>query len=407
MTQDTPSLQVRCTSCHTSFKMKLKRGRIPETNVPCPKCNAPIDLSTYTESDLDKPSSGFAERLRPAAELLKTIIPQARIFDRNRRRKINDTGKTAATFHIQKGGAADHVDKPTGAVVGRFASSLEDANPVRFDPDDSREIDSGVLIKTPESTEIDVRSMPSLPGDVPQTLDHLDAPSSDPGLADDVSPLNDVLSFSDEELEELADIPLSELGEMPPARSAAPPAILAAGISSRSSVELPIAKPSLPKPAIPAPSLPTPKGAPNFAPPPAAAAASKTKSDKLPVAPILGLKPPGPISGLSESSEAAREREAPVNTVEISDALRVAAVKPATSQPETSIEIIRSAAFEGLEQEQADSFFKSSTEVAESLEFEIEEFDASQSSRAAFPVFPAIIAVLVLMVVIVGFITLT
>jgi hypothetical protein len=395
MSQDTPSLQVRCTGCNTSFKMKLKRGRIPTKVVPCPKCKSPIDLNQYTEADIEteQPLSGLAKRLRPAAELLKTIIPQARIFDRskNRKRKIDATAKEGPGFHLQKGGPNEAVSLPDsrsperpGLVVGRIAPALEtpEAVDLRKTPymgveqvrravagDESIELlDSGMLTKTPDSVEIDL-SQPR-----PR---HTPAPSLD--IDSDVS------------ADILADLIEGDIFD---------------------SLMDPPAMPKLPKPAqvaehAPAGDLPSqPKLVlPKIQPPKIALA------DFKPLSQAPSFKLPAPISGSSESSES-HEAVVANSTIEVSDALknsveihRFETKRPAEDQ---SLELLRNASFSNeLENEQAESFFKSSGEIAESMEFEIEEFDFQEQSRAPFSLFTAILVALVVFAVVVGFLTLT
>ncbi len=397
MSQDTPSLQVRCTGCNTSFKMKLKRGRIPTKVVPCPKCKSPIDLKQYTDADIqtEQPLTGLAKRLRPAAELLKTIIPQARIFDRskNRKRKIEAAVKEGPGFHLQKGGPNEavtlpdkpfNVEKPSGLIVGRMAQTLDSPEPedLRQTPymgleqvrsalpiDESMELlDSGMLTKTPDSAEIDLGQATPRHTPVP-TLDTDSDASADilAGLIDS------------EVFDSLLDPP--SVPELP---------VTAQVAEHASSGDLP----SLPK--LDLPKIQAPKIAPaDFKPPP------RAPSFKL----------PAPISGLSESSES-REAVVEDSKIEVSDALkdsvdmqRFETIRPADEQ---SLEMLRNASFSNeLENEQADSFFKSSVEIAESMEFEIEEFDLQEQSRAPFSLFTAIVVVLLVFAALVGFLTLT
>ncbi len=403
MSQDTPSLQVRCTGCNTSFKMKLKRGRIPTKVVPCPKCKSPIDLSQYTDSDIqtEQPMSGLARRLRPAAELLKTIIPQARIFDRskNKKRKIEGPPKVGPGFHLQKGGSNDEVslpdngfasEKPSGSIVGRLAQASDAPEPIDLrqtpamgleaaraliPPDKSIEqIDSGVLTKSQDSGELDLgRATPR----------HTPAPSLDTDSDADLLPdfLTDLIDS--DAFDSSTDSPDSPQPPQLPTSAEFVPEHVA-------KVELP-ALPKLEAPKIQAPKL----GSADFKPPP--------------VAPSFKL--PAPISGLSESSES-RENVTSESKIELSDVLRNAVEKQRfeTERPEQdqSLELIRQASFSTeLEREQADSFFKSSVQVAESMEFEIEEFDMQQESRAPVSLLAAIIFILVVFASVVGFLTLT
>lgn len=425
--------------------MKLKRGRIPTKSVPCPKCKSPIDLSQYTEADIEteQPLTGLAKRLRPAAELLKTIIPQARIFDRskNRKRKIEGTPKIGPGFHLQKGGANDEValpekgftaEKPSGSVVGRITAprksepsknpeDLEDLENIEdieaLDPIDLRKtpamgleaarklfpvedsvdlLDSGVLVKGPDSVEIGLgRAMPR----------HTPAPTLDTDSEVEISP------------ELLSDMIASDAaGAMaePPALPTLPTP--AEAVSEHvSNADQPIL-PQLPKPAevvsehvsktdqLGLPQLP------RLAPP-------KIQAPKLGAVDLKALpqtpsfKLPAPISGLSESSEP-REDVMSESSVELSASLRNAVEKQRfeTERPaqEQSLEMIRNASFSTeLEREQADSFFKTSVEVAESMEFEMEEFDHQQGSRAPISLLAAIILILVVIASVIGFITLT
>lgn len=67
---EAPKLQVRCEDCGSAFLLTLKRGRLPASEIPCPKCKTPLDIESQWEEHKKKHS--FRER--PNTDNRKTAL---------------------------------------------------------------------------------------------------------------------------------------------------------------------------------------------------------------------------------------------------------------------------------------------------------------------------------------------
>lgn len=69
MTNELPHALLQCSDCSTTFRVTLKKGRVPSKPLPCPKCKRPI---TVTEADVVQPGAKTATPPTGSGELRQT-----------------------------------------------------------------------------------------------------------------------------------------------------------------------------------------------------------------------------------------------------------------------------------------------------------------------------------------------